>query len=185
MKAIRKRLHPTGVCAIVATILWSSTLYAQEEIKEAASCLSFKEDALRLACYDAVIRTGKFVIPDVEEIRAQKKEVERDRIEREFGLPAYKVREQQEQDAPETSSVKKDKRASRDTLRLNVVRITKGRDNKLIFYMENGQIWRQVGTGFFITGKAPYVVVLKRGVIGGFRLRRENSNRSLRVKRLQ
>ncbi|WP_456414794.1 hypothetical protein [Thiolapillus sp.] len=120
-------------------------------------CRQISTDNERLACYDNYV-SGLDKGASTPDIKEQKSA---------FGLPKKTPAD----DLQNISSrIKKIEQTSRGTL---------------IIYLDNQQVWRQLGSGSHPSLKQGDMVLIKRGVLGSFLLKKQNSNRSLRIKRIQ
>ena len=65
---------------------------------------------------------------------------------------------------------------------VTVTRVSKGFNDRLTFYLENGQVWRQQTRGYIHYPKdRPFEVEISRGVMGDHRLRVGGEGRLTRV----
>ncbi len=121
------------------------------------SCKTIGSDAARLQCYDEYAHSleGTDSKPDID---AQKSS---------FGLPKTSPAD----DLPAIDSrIQKVEKTSRGTR---------------IVYLDNGQVWRQIGSSSQPGLKKGDAISIERGALGSFILKRQGVNRSLRVKRIQ
>ncbi|BAO44702.1 hypothetical protein [Thiolapillus brandeum] len=120
-------------------------------------CRQLPGNAERLACYDdyAAMLEKKNAPPTQEEQKAA------------FGLP---------------------KTSPADTVQgvqAGIRKIEKTSRGQRILYLDNDQVWRQVGNSSQPRLKSGDTITIERGALGSFVLRQTNSNRSMRVKRLR
>ena len=120
-------------------------------------CRNIGNDSERLACYDAYALSLKnqSSSPTTEEQQAA------------FGLPR--------QSPAENLHDISDRIGKIDTIGHGVRILT----------LENGQVWRQVGSSSQPRLKPGDLVAIEKGALGSFILKKEGSNRSLRVKRIR
>lgn len=121
------------------------------------SCLAISDDAQRLACYDKHARS----------LAGQPEATALEQKKQEFGLPA-KV-PSQEIDAI-TSTITRVETFSRGKRRIT---------------LDNGQVWRQVGGSSRPRLEVGDRIAIERAALGSFLLKKEGSNRSLRVRRVE
>jgi len=69
-----------------------------------------------------------------------------------------------------------------ESITATITEATEGAYGKYIFTLDNGQVWRQVGSSRAIWRGGEQVVV-ERGALGSFMMRKTTGGRSLRVKR--
>ncbi len=120
-------------------------------------CRNIENDGERLACYDNYVLTldKKPVPPTVEEQKAA------------FGLPKESPAENLHDISNRISKIETASRGKR------------------ILTLENGQIWRQVGSSSQPRLAAGDTITIEKGALGSFILKEQGSNRSLRVKRIK
>ncbi len=120
-------------------------------------CRQLSDDAKRLACYDDYARMleKKNAPPTVAEQKAA------------FGLPAASPADEIEGIQASISKIEKSSRGQRT------------------LYLDNGQVWRQVGSSSQPRLKPGDKITIERGALGSFVLKPADSNRSMRVRRLR
>ncbi|WP_293646889.1 hypothetical protein [Thiolapillus sp.] len=121
------------------------------------NCRSISNDSERLACYDryALALDKETAPPTTEEQKAA------------FGLPQKSPAENLHDISSRISKVETASRGKR------------------ILILENGQTWRQVGSSSQPRLAAGDTIVIEKGALGSFVLKKQGSNRSLRVKRIR
>ena len=119
------------------------------------SCLSVSDDDQRLSCYDHYARSLN------KEIATQAVSAEND-----FGK------------APVTPA--KDV----DSIEAVIVKVEYRNHGKRALHLDNGQSWIQVDSSSQPKLKSGEAIRISRGALGSFVLKKQNSNRRLRVKRL-
>lgn len=157
-----------------------------QAISSAIECRSLSADAERLACYDAAI-------DGLAAARAQADASSQARKEN-FGLP------QQDGDQPRVTETPADfgaedvpeLRADREKDRLSSItatttKITINSLNVATFYLDNGQVWRQLGSDDVVYRgkKDPQSVEIKRGALANYMLKVDGFARPLRVQRIK
>jgi hypothetical protein len=120
-------------------------------------CRQLSGDSERLACYDRYVQIleKKNIPPGREEQKAA------------FGLP---------------------KTSPADTvegIQAGISKIGKSSRGQRILHLDNGQIWRQVGSSSQPHLKTSDRIIIERGALGSYILKPVGSNRSMRVKRLR
>jgi hypothetical protein len=120
-------------------------------------CRQISSPAERLACYDdyATSLEKQHAPPSGEEQKAA------------FGLPKTSPADDVQGVQAGISKIEKTPRGQR------------------ILYLDNGQVWRQVGSSSQPRLKAGDRIGIERGALGSFVLRPANSNRSMKVRRLR
>ncbi len=120
-------------------------------------CRSIDNDGERLACYDAYVLSleKKSRPPTAEEQQAA------------FGLPMKSPAE------------------NLHDISNRIGKIETAGHGARILTLENGQVWRQVGSSSQPRLKPGDTVNIEKGALGSFILKKQGSNRSLRVKRIK
>lgn len=174
------------LAATTMTVMMATSAYAQT--KEAGQsplavlyeCAALTDDAARLACYDSKVANLQ-VKEERKEIVAIDADAART-IKREafgFSLPSL----------PKLGlpSIGGSDDSGPDVLTFPVDSVRKqGRD--YVFYMENGQVWRQSGGRLNYIPKGDLTATIKSGAIGSYMLSLSNGKervRGMRVKRVE
>ena len=110
-------------------------------------CSALQKDAARLACYDAIFRPAPVAAPAPAS-------------NSKFGEEQVKRR------IPKASTHAPTKSASLTAI---VTRLDRGARKELLFYLNNGQLWKQQGERY-LQIKAGDSVTIRRGKIGGYTL---------------
>ena len=148
-------------------VLLSANSFAQEINTQALkACSMIENDFKRLVCYDKII-AGKNI--DVSATKApvvveQTKTITK---EKEFGLEHKNISENS--DSEQVALAKK---------------VKKSLHGELVITLDNGQVWRQIGTDSFRL-KADNEVIIMRGALNSFLLKKAGSNKTIRVKRVK
>lgn len=171
--------------AVLATTLYSLSITGfaaqSEEIKaQVEECAQMKANIHRLSCYDdlakglglKLAKTKSYSSKSTPKAPVSKavtttSVVKVATAESEFGIEHVK-----EVEGP-------------DTIDVVVKKVVKNAYGERKFYFENGQIWRQMDSntkGKFSTGTE---AIIKRGALGAFYLKKEGSNRTIKVKRIK
>ncbi|ASD68658.1 hypothetical protein [Pseudoalteromonas piscicida] len=153
-----------------------SSLCAAEPVNTQAlqACTLIENDFKRLMCYDNVIANKP-----ITEAHSHKAPVNRDKIsatrnekkaelkEDGFGLE-HKVKAASEEIEEITAKL--------------IKTTTQGR-NKMVFSLDNGQVWRQVSSETFFANEGD-TLIIERASFGSFLMKKAGSNRTTRVKRV-
>ena len=143
--------------AIVAAVSTSSLAQSNDDEarqKALLECVAFESDAARLACFDAVMSGDN---EPSEEIRAAREQETREN----FGLSQTEVRERRGDPTPEVEVA----------VNSTVTATRKEPDGSTTFALANGQIWRTTKAGNMrYELKRGDQVLLREGLIGGYRL---------------
>jgi hypothetical protein len=144
----------------------------------ALDCVDIASDAERLACFDSVYsvtpgpessstETRTAAAPTAAVMTTAAHEGDRVVTEEEFGLP---------QPPPPDG-----------TLKSAITRVERDSRDRLTFYLENGQVWKQIENTYtpFRVKQDPAVAMIKSSALGSFKLTVEGGSRSVRVKRIE
>ena len=165
---------PLGFPAL-PILLFLSMLVASAAAQDVAlECVDIAAAEERLACFDAAYATREKSSSSVPEIAATASAAAVvggspipviTATEEEFGLPQSQV----------------------ETLTSRITRVERGPTDRLTFYLENGQVWKQIESTYtpFRVRQDPAVAVITHGSLGSFKLTVEGGSRSVRVKRLE
>lgn len=150
-----------SLLALGASISFTAEGYSQESDKDVyktyESCKALKEDAFRLKCFDTVLSGGVYSQQKIEQEKVNS-----------FGTI----------DKPKAKEVK-------TNISVEIVKISKGTAGTLIYYLKNGQVWKQADVGKLLSQSLPFKAEIKKISLGGFRLSPVGSKRSIKVKRLR
>ncbi len=121
------------------------------------NCRGITNDSERLACYDnyALTLDKQTAPPSVEQQTAA------------FGLPKQSPAENLQDISSQISRIEKTTHGAR------------------IFYLQNEQVWRQVGSSSQPRLNTGDSIMIERGALGSFIMKKQGSNRSLRIKRIK
>ena len=100
--------------------------------------------------------------------------------EEEFGLPQVAGKAKTEEEFGL-------KQSQVETLRSRITSVERGPLDRLTFYLENGQVWKQIEDAYtpFRVRQDPAFAVIKHASLGSFKLSVEGGSRSIRVKRIK
>jgi len=148
-------------------VLLSANSFAQDINTQALkACSLIENDLKRLICYDQII-AGKSIDISAAETSLKVEQTKVITKEEEFGLEHKNI--SANADAEQIATLAKVKKAPH---------------GELIFTLNNGQIWRQLGTDHF-RAKAENEVVIMRGALNSFLLKKMGANKTIRVKRIK
>lgn len=141
------------------------------------ACADIAEDSERLACYDAAVGRLKQAEQAGEITTVSRADVEA--VEREsfgFSLPslprlAFPSRDGEQEELAEVEA--------------SIDRIRSDASGKLIVYLDNGQVWRQIDTTPTPLPRGePGIATIRRASFGSFMMKLERG-RSFRVRRVE
>jgi len=146
----------------------SFPLDAQDDLVDAVrACKKIENPASRLSCFDLLL----------SDMDPTPKTSTKQYTEDDFGARDIKKRAQAEE------------ASKQQTLTSGLVEVSRTRNDKYVFILENGQVWKQAQSDIgklFIPKKLDNVkVVIKRGFLGSHRLKVEGKKRSIKVNRLR
>lgn len=158
-------------------LLFAGLVFAKPTTSQLSSqlneCQKIEENLARLNCYDQLASTTATPKPSEDATNAAVKSVEKPQQnaisspESAFGIEQKLIAEQ----APEQ-------------LKAKVVKVVKNPYGQLKFTLDNGQVWKQ-SSSHRLRLKVDETIIINRGIMGAFRLQKENSNRNFDVKRVK
>lgn len=175
---------------VVAVLLGSTALsmagnaVAQVPDKLVA-CAAKVDDAERLACYDAAVRSLNAEARAASEAREKEAKAARAAAEASAAAAAAAAAAQAEADRKNNFGKPVEKAETVSELTATVTELLTDGNRKSVFVLDNGQIWRHADGPALPNVKAGMQVTLKRGALGSFRLLPVGSNRSVQVVRMR
>ena len=171
------------------SLTWTAQVALAADRDAALDCVNITAADERLACFDAAYATQEksaseppqaaAVAPAAAVVAAPSLAVIT-ATEEEFGLPqvAGKARTEEEFGL---------KQSQVETLRSRITSVERGPLDRLTFYLENGQVWKQIEDtyGLFRVRQDPAFAVITHASLGSFKLTVEGGSRSIRVKRIE
>ena len=138
------------------------------------ACADIADTTARLACYDSAVASlkqaetgGDLAVVSRAQIQQAEKEA--------FGLattPTISALAETAAASGTTPSAPTPKAKPLDSVVLAVKQIGKGADGKMLFVMENGQVWRQTDTIKLAgLGKGPWEAEVRKAALGSFMLK--------------
>jgi hypothetical protein len=186
-------LNKLVYCLVFAAISFSAQSHASEITTALKACASKSDSLERLVCYDDITKSLPTSIsttaenptvkpdtkasPKINEIPETKTE-----IVQQSSTPAARKFNPEDSFGIERKYVQ-NKQANEVTFVIESV--SKTLRSKYKFYFKNGQIWEQKDTDKYGKFKAGETVIIKRGVLDAFYLKKPDANRTIRVKRIK
>ncbi|AOW77270.1 hypothetical protein A3Q34_10635 [Colwellia sp. PAMC 20917] len=146
-------------------LVFSTSSYAESLSNKLEQCVKVQDDLSRLSCFDRLSLASK----NTDEIKEPLTQAQK---ESRFGGSKIEKKKRQE---------------SGDNLEkviYTVAKINKSIRKKLTIYFENGQVWKQNDT-ITLRLKKEDKVEISAGMLGSFFLKKINTNRAIRVKRIK
>lgn len=160
------------------------------------TCQKIKTDAVRLACYDQlaislqdtphqVANKDNVSMPSkVDMSKVDTSKVDTTGASQLAASTAELTTQEQAFGANHIKSKNKDQTQQDKVFEFEVAEIKKDPLGKLKFYFTNGQRWKQSDTSRLNVKKGDHVI-LKEGFLGAIYLKKMNSNKKIRVKRVK
>lgn len=146
------------------------------------ACASKVDDAERLACYDAAVRSLSAEARAASEAREKEAKAAKAAAD---ASAAAAAAAQAEADRANNFGKPVEKTGTVSELTATVTELLTDGNRKSVFVLDNGQIWRHADGPPLPNVKAGMQVTLKRGALGSFRLLPVGSNRSVQVVRMR
>jgi hypothetical protein len=171
------------------SLAWSAQIALAADRDAALDCVDLAAADERLACFDAAYATREksassppptsAVAPAAAVVAAPPLAVIT-ATEEEFGLPQVAGKAKTEEEFGL-------KQSQVETLRSRITSVERGPLDRLTFYLENGQVWKQIEDTYslFRVRQDPAFAVITHASLGSFKLTVEGGSRSIRVKRIK
>lgn len=161
-------LQRTVLVAALATAIPVAHSAAPVDVDRVVACASERDDARRLACYDAAVAGPKHPTQAPKEPKPTATE---------FGVTGSAVARQRSQEQEQNQDEKV------ESLAAAVVKVSSQPRGELVVTLDNGQVWMQKKIERYFTVKPGDKVTINAGVLGSFRM--INGNRSTQVTRVK
>ena len=136
------------------------------------ACAAEKDDARRLACFDAAVGQAQAATPGTRPPAVAAAPLSK---EEKFGLRG-ELKQEKAQKAPELQEL--------EQLQAQVTKVSTKPHGELVVTLENGQVWTEIQTNSGARVKAGDQVTIKPGALGSFLLVAPNG-RSTKVTRVR
>lgn len=172
------------ILSLSALYLCSTSVFASTAIED---CRTVENDLHRLMCYDAAIDAlNKKQVTAAPVAQAKNVAPTTTQAPQVKVAPTNPVQEVVANSATDTEFGLEHKNIGKEAdsqeLESTISTVKKAPRGELILTLDNGQVWRQLGTDSFRV-KAGQTVIISRGAFNSFLLRLEDKNKSIRVKR--
>lgn len=149
---------------VVPFMLLSTPAFAQQGLPaQVYACANMKDAAQRHACFDALVPELKKAAGQAPAARAAGPASQATPAQSPLTAPVLS--------AAEAGAAKAGRENEIDRIRLPVKAIDAGRDGKYRFTMDNGQVWRQVGTTKLRNlGDGPWTAEIRKAALGSYLL---------------
>lgn len=180
-------------CLVCAAITFSTQSHASEITTALKACATKSDSLERLVCYDGITKslpanistaTEKTTVKPATKASQKVNEVTETKTEivQQTSTPEARKFNPEDSFGIERKYVQ-NKQANEVTFVIESA--SKTLRGKYKFYFENGQIWEQKDTDKYGKFKAGETVIIKRGVLDAFYLKKPDANRTIRVKRIK
>ena len=177
---MKKSLSITGLLVVAVVSLFSPQASADALADALTECRQQQNALKRLVCYDEISLTNA-TTPPAKAAAASSTVKAHVQPAPAATMPATKTPVADENFGLEH---KKTTEKQADQLYLTVSSISYSPRKELIVEFDNGQIWRQSGSGYYkiAVGERHYI---KRGMFNSFSLGHDDTNRTIKVRRVQ
>lgn len=182
----------------------ASPAFADERSDAAAailSCSVVKGDKARLKCFEKALAPLRQAFPEAAAIAGARAEEARlaakEEAKEDFGLPAvvanadkpFEEKAFGAEDLPKTAKADDEDFGDVDSIEANVTEVGHSLNGKLIVFLDNGQIWRQLDSD----KSDPYIrrksdgltAVVKRGALGSYVVRISGTHDAFKARRVK
>jgi hypothetical protein len=161
-------------CAMVLCLAWVATCSAAEPLAGLMACRGLADAVSRLACFDREAAALALVSPVAP--AAQAAPVPMLDPQQKFGLSQSAIAAREAKaGSPSTEP---------STIRAKLVQVAAGADGRLVFTLDNDQVWRQLGVEGELLARQGAGVTISRGVFGSYWFELD-SGRGCKVTRLR
>ena len=150
-------------------LLLSTSSYASQiNVQALEACSLVENDLKRLMCYDKVMAGKQINLSSHDQQKKESKET-----------PTHLVETTSDNFGLEKKTVHKV-----DEIRSKITALKLPKVGEKTITLENGQVWKQTDSDSF-RAKIGDTVIIKRASLGSFLMKKKDSNRTIRVKRLK
>jgi len=184
---VTPRLAAAALLA-AALVPGAGPVAAEEPTRAFMRCLEIADDEARLSCYDRLAReVVELGVPGMHSAAPAAAATAGAVTGTAATADANATPEAAGSAAPEEAFGKPQKTPSDvlDSISANVVGGFAGWSGDTLFELDNGQVWKQTGTGRYEYSGRDRKVVIERALFGSFMLSPEGLNRSVRVQRVE
>lgn len=199
MRRSRILLNAAVVTLSAAAVAQAAEDPARRQLESIVLCRNIAEDAARLACFDKAVPGTVQVLQTPPPMTEQQVAEKREEGVSLFGLRLWGGEGETAGggETPETfgqRTIPEEQRVAAVDPRTDVSEITMGvieaattPEGRMIFVLENGQVWRSTESMSLSLPKDPAYrrVRIREGMIGGYLLSVAGQNQSYRVRRVQ
>ncbi|MCQ8847731.1 hypothetical protein NQT74_03995 [Alteromonas stellipolaris] len=176
-------MNKRALLLLVSVLPFSAFLAQAETVGEAlAKCSETKNSLQRLVCYDRVEKQVNRLSGTQAGIPVTPSNTPTVASERRREMPVNQAPAPKDEQFGLEHKVKTETLA--DTFAGTVTKITKTARGKLILTFDNGSVWQQT-TDTTLKVKEGETVLIERGLLGAFYLKKEGLNKRMKVKRVK
>lgn len=178
------------ICGLISLVCIFSTQVQAGSLQASLKTCAQQNDSLkRLVCYDELAQSVALVHTEASKVVPtinKKTDTMASTSQQVTAVPAVDSAATPEK-AEKTFGAERvyAKKEQVEEVRFTVQSVTKNARGKLKITFENGQVWQQKDSGAFTKFSPGEIAVIKRGVFDSFYMKKENSNRTIRVKRIK
>ncbi|MEO2269039.1 hypothetical protein V1358_17180 [Pseudoalteromonas sp. YIC-656] len=175
---MKKYLVPASLALLSTTLTTPAVAFEGMNEQALKACSFIENDFRRLLCYDNVV-AGK----PIDAAREKPSKSNAPATAAAVGTSAASVANQNAKSKEEFGlehKIKAEEEAK--DLIAGVTKISEAPYGELIITLDNGQVWRQIGTESFNLSKNDEVVI-SRAMFNSFLLKKAGTNKTIRVKR--
>ena len=187
----------------LATVFIGPASADGETYKSFKDCRPLTNHEIRLTCYDTfadgmVFSTEKRVAAKEESFgkldkplkaKTEKKDIRDKKVTEDNKDKKVTEDKKDTKDTKDTKDKKSELAADYDDdtseMELEIVKFRMNNVGTATLWAKNGQIWRQLGSNRLRAPKAPFNVVIRKNLMGGYSLHVLGRNQSIRVKRIK
>lgn len=193
------KLNKFVYCLVACAATFTAQSHASELVSDLKTCATKSDSLERLVCYDQVAKSlsSSTTVKAVEEkvvtapIKAPMQTAAPTKTAKTAPknetTPKIAPQTTPEFNAEDSFGVERKYVQEKQTnqVRFVIKSVSKSLRGKYKFKFENGQMWEQKDTDKYGKFKAGETVIIKRGVLDAFYLKKPDANRTIRVKRVK
>lgn len=166
---------------------------------EMLACASVRGDKARLDCFEKALPGLREAFPEAAEIAERRAEearlAAREQARQEFGLPAapddalFEEKEFGAEHLPQEAKADDDDDDDVDSIEAGVADIGRSYNGKIIVFLDNGQVWRQIdadkSTPYIRSNIEGMTARVKRGFLGSYFIRLSGTHEAFKSRRVK
>ncbi len=172
------------VLCVLTLPLFTANAQAETLADAMEKCSQVSNSLKRLVCFDKLVQRSRGM-QDVElPTMVQRSQTRPTTAPATAPQPSLQAAPQQSRESTFgfEQQIDEERREEFNSIRALVAKVDENALKRMVITLDNGQVWRQMESGS-VRLKAGDEVIVERGLLGSFHLKRADSKRRIRVKR--